>query len=83
MAELSTQPQTASEVDAADLPEIPEYITYGFIKEYIDACSEAAQQRMTQILTNAGLLETFNEFVENEPDTVARSIIVDMFMAAI
>lgn len=81
MADLSTTPITlknGEENTPGGLPEIPEYITNQFIKDYVAASSTDIQTRFSGMMARNGI-----DFDSLPMTEVARTVVRELFMEAI
>lgn len=81
MAGLSTTPKTVTASEGTPpegLPEIPEYITNQFIKDYVAASSTDIQTRFASMMALKGI-----DFKSLPMAEVARTVVKELFMEAI
>lgn len=81
MAALSTTPKTVTAREGTPsegLPEIPEYITNQFIKDYVAASSTDIQTRFSSMMARNGI-----DFDSLPMTEVARTVVKELFMEAI
>lgn len=76
MAEPNTTPVTET---LEGLPEVPQYITYQFITDYLDQCDGSVGKRFEDLLARAGISANFVELANNTVPTRVR----ELFMEAI
>ena len=81
MDALSTTPKTVTASEGTPpegLPEIPEYITNQFIKDYVAASSTDIQTRFSGMMALNGI-----DFESLPMTEVARTVVKELFMEAI
>lgn len=93
MAGLNTTPNTEQDVESKaavatttseGLPEIPEYITWQFIDDYLNACDPSIKTRFDNAINRRGFRWALDAAKsEGRMNNIAPSVITDIFMESI